>query len=351
MGIVTAVLVLSFLIFIHELGHFLAARYFGIKVEIFSIGFGKNIYAKQIGDTVYTIAMFPLGGYVKMKGQEDVDPLARSNDKDSYNAKHPLKRFVVLFAGPFANFLTAFILYVIVALSGFLVLSPTIGEVMKESPAAVSGLKNGDLIRDINGHEIKEWNDISSAIKQSPQSIDIIVFREGVEKQFIIAPKVSESKNLFGETIYKPMIGIAPSGDTKTIYYGFIESFGIAVDKTIESSKLIFLSIIKLIEGAISPDNLGGIITIMDVTAKASEAGIGALMLFTALFSVNLGVLNLLPIPALDGGHIVFVLYEFIFKRPPNEAVLYRLTVAGWVILGGVMILGLYNDINRLVMG
>ncbi len=351
MGFITSLLVLSFLIFVHELGHFLAARYFGIKVEVFSIGFGKKIYTKVVGDTEYAISMFPLGGYVKMKGQEDLDPLARSGDADSYNTKTPLQRIVVLFAGPFANFLTAFVLYIIVALNGFLVLSPTVGEVLEKSPALHAGLQKGDEIVDINGIEVREWGDISKLITKTSEILDIIVVRDGTEKQFILKPEFLESRNIFGETIVKPMIGIAPSGDTKTINYGLIDSLSVGMDKTVEASKMIFLSIVKLIQGVISPDNLGGIISIMDVTAKASDVGLTALMILTALISVNLGVLNLLPIPALDGGHIVFVTYALIFRRPPSEKILYQLTLAGWMILGSVMILGLYNDINRLVLG
>ncbi|MCV6608438.1 MAG: RIP metalloprotease RseP, partial [Campylobacterales bacterium] len=328
MGLLTSLLVLSFLIFVHELGHFLAARYFGIHVEVFSIGFGKKVYKKVVGKTEYALSAIPLGGYVKMKGQEDLDPLTQSNDDDSYNSKHPFQRIVVLLAGPFANFLTAFVLYVIVAMNGFMVLSPTIGKTIEDSPAFHAGLQKGDIILDINRIKINEWKDVSKAVKDPQSQLDIIIFRNGVEKQFFLYPKVLESQTIFGETVQKPMIGIAPSGDTKTIYYSFGESFSVGIEKTIESSKMIFLSIVKLIEGVISPDNLGGIISIMDVTAKASDVGITALMLLTALISVNLGVLNLLPIPALDGGHIVFQTYELIFKRPPSEKILVQLTIA-----------------------
>lgn len=352
MGMLTSLLVLSFLIFIHELGHFLAARYFGVKVEVFSIGFGKKIFSRTKGDTEYCLSMIPLGGYVKMKGQEDLDPLARSGEDDSYNTKHPLQRLVILFAGPFANFLTAFVLYFAVATSGMQILEPIIGDVIKDSPAKLGGLQKGDAILDIDGQEISKWEDISVAIKSSQsESLDIIIFRDGVEQQLFITPKILSSQNIFGETIHKKMLGIAPSGDTREVTYSLSDSLYVGYDKTVESGKLIFLSILKLVQGVISPDNVGGIVSIVDVTAKASEMGITALMLLTALISVNLGVLNLLPIPALDGGHMVFVIYEFIFKKPPRENILYRLTIMGWILLGGVMFLGLYNDINRLFLG
>jgi regulator of sigma E protease len=145
------------------------------------------------------------------------------------------------------------------------------------------------------------------------------------------------------------MIGVSPNGEIVTLSYGAFESLVVALDKTVEASSLIFRSVIKLITGVVGLENVGGIVTIVDITAKASEIGFAALLTLAALISVNLGVLNLLPIPALDGGHIIFNLYEQIARRAPSEKALYRLTLGGWGILGALMILGLYNDITRLM--
>jgi regulator of sigma E protease len=350
MGILTSLLVISALIFIHELGHFLAARFFGVKVERFSIGFGPVIARKICCDTEWVLSALPLGGYVKMKGQDDLDPLKRSDDPDSYNSKKPWQRIIILLAGPFANFFLAFVLYVAVAMMGFNELAPKIGKVMPDSPALQAGLKEGDKIVAINHKKVQTWRDLSQIIaKYGNRPLLFVIDRNGKILRVKVKPKVMQTKNLFGETIFKPMVGISPAPEFIKVSYSPLEAIKIGFEKTVEASLFIVKGIEKMIEGVVPAKELGGIITIMDITAKASEAGIVALLSFTALISVNLGVLNLLPIPALDGGHIMFNLYEWISGKAPSEEVLYRLTLAGWIFLVGLMGLGLYNDINRLI--
>jgi len=352
MGIVVSLLVLSFLIFFHELGHFLAARFFGVQVDVFSIGFGKKLYSKMIGKTQWSISAIPLGGYVKMKGQDDSDPTAISDDPDSYTSKKPWQRIVILLAGPFANFLLAFFLYLAIASIGVPKLLPTVGSVGENTPALQAGLQKGDTILAINLKPVQYWEDIGkliNSIKASP--LHVLIKRNNERIDLLIKPKEIEEKNIFEEPIHRRIIGISPSGDQTTVSYGLIDGTVYAWEETKKASLLIFKSVQKLVTGAIGSDKLGGIITIVDITAQATHAGIIALLFFTALISVNLGVLNLLPIPALDGGHIMFNLYEILRGKAPSEAVLYRLTVGGWALLLGLMFLGLYNDINRLIGG
>ncbi len=349
MGIIIGLLVLSFLIFFHELGHFLAARFFGVKVERFSIGFGKVLFKKNWAGTEWAVSAIPLGGYVKMKGQDDLDPLKKSSDPDSYNAKKPWQRIIILLAGPFANFLLAFILYLAVALIGFNELAPKIGKVLPNSPAAQAGLREGDVVLAINGKKVATWRELSQLIQNSGGKIVLKVKREGKIKSIEIEPKIMKTKNIFGEEIEKPMIGIAPAPEFVKVRYSFLEGLKVAWQKTVEAGSMILQGIQKMIEGVVPAKEIGGVISIMDITAKASQAGIVALLSFTALISVNLGILNLLPIPALDGGHIVFNLYEWVTKKAPSEEVLYRLTLAGWIFLISLMGFGLYNDINRLI--
>jgi len=349
MGILIALLVLSVLIFFHELGHFAAARFFGVQVDVFSIGFGKRLWTKKIGNTEWSLSAIPLGGYVKMKGQDDADPTLKSADPDSYNAKKPWQRIIILLAGPFANFLMAFFLYLAIAYMGVPKLLAYVGEVGKETPAMQAGLHKGDKIIRINGHPIRFWEEIGEQINASKGEITLAVERNSSVQTLTLIPKVIDDKNIFGEKITRRIIGISPLPKQTTVVYGFLEGFKYAWDETLKASTLIFQSVQKLITGVVSTDKLGGIITIVDVTAQASSAGILALFFFTALISVNLGVLNLLPIPALDGGHIMFNLYEMIRGKEPSENVMYYMTVAGWILLGGLMLLGLYNDINRLM--
>ena len=350
MDILISLVVLSILIFIHELGHFLAARYFGVKVERFSIGFGPVIAKKWFCDTEWAISAVPLGGYVKMKGQDDSDPLARSEDPDSYTAKKPWQRIIILFAGPFANFLLAFVLYLIVAFIGFNELAPKIGGIQPNSPAAAAKLQKGDLVLAINDQQVRSWRDLSRIIDQNGERpLKFLIERNGEQRVLTIKPKLMQTQNIFKEKITKPMVGIYPSGEIVKVSYPPLEAIKVAWDKTIEASFFIVESIEKMIEGVVPAKEIGGVITIMDIAAKASHAGIAVLLTFMAIISVNLGILNLLPIPALDGGHIVFNLYEWISGKAPSEKVLYRLTLAGWIFLIGLMGLGLYNDINRLI--
>ncbi len=349
MGILIALLVLSVLIFFHELGHFTAARIFGVQVDVFSIGFGKRLWTKKIGKTEWSISAVPLGGYVKMKGQDDTDPTKKSFDADSYNAKAPWQRIIILLAGPFANFLMAFLLYLAIAYMGVPKFLPEVGKVQPDTPAYNVGIQKGDKILQINHKPIKYWEDIGKEIKGSSGNISMLVDRNGSKLHFTLTPKIIEDKNIFGEPIKSRIIGISLSGSRVIVHYTLLDGFKYAWDETVRASTLIFQSVQKLLTGAVGADKLGGIITIVDVTAQASHAGILALFFFTALISVNLGVLNLLPIPALDGGHIMFNLYEMLRGKEPNETVMYYMTVTGWIILGSLMMLGLYNDIHRLM--
>jgi len=357
MSIIIALLVLSILIFFHELGHFTAARFFGVKVEVFSIGFGKRVLSKKIGDTLWSISMIPLGGYVKMKGQDDNDPTKVSYDSDSYTSKTPWQRIVILLAGPFANFLTAFVLYFAVSQIGAH-LSPvfnyakympaTIGSFAPDSPAKEAGLALNDTIVQVNHIKIKNWEDIGEAIQTTAHTLELTVIREGARMSFYCSPIIQTQKNKFGEEIQRKLIGVGPLLTQEKLHFSLLEGVWFAWNETLYASMLIFESVKKLITGAVGVDQLGGVITIVDVTAQASNVGIVALFLFTALISVNLGVLNLLPIPALDGGHILFNLYEWVRKKAPSEAVMYYLTITGWGVLVSLMLVGLYNDINRL---
>lgn len=351
MGILVALLVLSVLIFFHELGHFTAARFFGVQVDVFSIGFGKKLYSKMIGKTEWSLSAIPLGGYVKMKGQDDSDPTNISYDDDSYNVKKPWQRIVILLAGPFANFLLAFVLYFAIANLGVPKLLPYVGEVGKDTPAFRAGLNKEDKIIQVHGNNVLYWEDIGQNINDAKGDITIIVERKQQLVTLQLSPKIIEDKNVFGEKISRRIIGISPLGKQTTVYFGFTDGLNYAWEETKKASLLIVESVQKLITGVVGTDKLGGIITIVDVTAQASSAGILALFFFTALISVNLGVLNLLPIPALDGGHIMFNLYEMITGKPASEKAMTYITMIGWAILISLMMLGLYNDINRLIGG
>lgn len=349
MWIILALLILSFLVFFHELGHFLVAKFFGVHIEVFSIGFGKKLLTKSYKGTQYAISAIPLGGYVKLKGQDDANPLATNNDLDSYSSKSHPKRIAILLAGPFFNFILAFLLYIIVALIGQKVILPVVGELQSDMPAAHSGLKSGDYIYSINGAEVKSWQELNEAIMHSKGEIKVGFYRNGISEQTSIIPKVMKSKNIFGEDIQRNFIGIVSKGEVGVAKYGFMDSISYAYHQTLKASKLIFQSIEKMISGIVPMNQVGGVISIVDFISSATQSGLVVLLTLVALISVNLGVMNLLPIPALDGGQILFNLYEMIFRTKMSENSLYYLTICGWVLLVFLMGLGIYNDIHRIV--
>lgn len=349
MSWIIALLVLSALIFFHELGHYTAARLFGVYVEVFSIGFGKKIASFAWLNTQWQISAIPLGGYVKMKGQDDLDPGVTSSDTDSYNSKKPWQRIIILLSGPLANFALAWFFFYALALGGPQTLSPIIGNVLHESPAHSAGLQKGDIVLSINEESITQWDQISDAVKSSVGPLTFRIERGNTIHLLSVDPKITQTENIFKETIQQRMIGIAPSGATHTLRLTPISAMGYATQETYTSSMLIFQSVQKLLTGIVPAKEVGGVVSITKITADAAEYGWMSLFFFSALISVNLGVLNLLPIPALDGGHIMFNLYEMIRRKAPSEAVITQLTIGGWVFLLGLMSLGLYNDIMRLM--
>ncbi len=349
MSWLVSLLVLSALIFFHELGHYAAARLMGVYVEVFSIGFGKKLFSFRAWNTQWSISAIPLGGYVKMKGQDDSDPTKKSYDEDSYNIKTPMQKIFILLAGPAANFVLAFVLYFAIALGGPNILSPVIGNVVKDSPAQVAGLQENDTVLSINGSKISTWKEMAEIISSSDGSLNLEIQRDGFVEFKTLTPKITETTNMYNEIIEKKMIGIGSAGVSHKLELNPMQTLSYASEQTVFASTLIFTGVKKLLFGEVPAKELGGVISIVKMTSDATAAGWMSVLFFAALISVNLGVLNLLPIPALDGGHIMFNLYELITRREASEAIIIKLTIAGWVVLFSLMGLGLYNDISRLM--
>ncbi|NLK66181.1 MAG: RIP metalloprotease RseP [Campylobacteraceae bacterium] len=340
------ILVISFLIFFHELGHFLAARQMGVTVNTFSIGFGEKIYTKVINGTEYAISAIPLGGYVSMKGQDDADPTVKNFDPDSYNSLKPLQRIYILFAGPFFNLILAFFIYIALGHIGVEKLAPTIGTVMENSAAKSANLLPNDTVLSINGNKIREWEEISKFVTIEPVSLEILRGNETLS--LILTPKIGNSKTIFGEDIQKPLLGITPSGELVTIYNKGLSSISFAFKESVEASKLIIVSLEKLITGVVPAKEIGGIVAITDITSQVASVSFSALLILTALISVNLGIINLFPLPVLDGGHIVFNLYELIFRKPVSDRVFVGLSYFGMACLITLMIFTIVNDFLRM---
>jgi len=219
---------------------------------------------------------------------------------------------------------------------------------MKDSPAFVAGLETNDTIKTINATPVKTWKEMAETIAHADGSLALEIERDGEIKYITLTPALKSAKNMYGEEVKRKMIGISSAGKTFHQDLTLIQSVKYAYDQTVFASTLIFTGVKKLLLGDVPASEMGGVISIVKITSDASASGWMSVFFFAALISVNLGVLNLLPIPALDGGHIMFNLYELLFRREVNEAIMIKLTMAGWAVLVGLMGLGIFNDINRL---
>ena len=429
---------LAALIFVHELGHFLAARRCGVVVEKFSIGFGKKIFGTTRGETEYIVAAIPLGGYVKMKGEE-LDE--ETNEEGSFSAAPPSHRLLIAFAGPLFNILFALAIYIFVYMVGVEALSPIIGTVKESSPAQVAGLQTGDQVIAVEGKSIRLWDELQNKVYHSPgKELDFQVERQsGQIVNIKITPIAEEIKDPFGDSRQVGLIGITPLVNTITYIkkgsaaekaglqlndrvmavgntpifgwtdlrpaavdepgvplvfkirrngtetlvpltttpkivkdakgkelkvgeigigmsgkmvleqYGLLGSIVRSIKETWKMTSLIAISVQKMIFGSIPADQIGGPILIFQIYGEQAEQGFSEFISLTALLSINLGLINLLPIPILDGGHIFFFLIEMIKGRPVSEMNRERAQQVGLFMLISLMVFAFYNDIMRII--
>jgi regulator of sigma E protease len=344
------IVVLGILVFFHELGHFLVARLFGVGVEKFSLGFGPRIFGKKVGITDYRVSAIPLGGYVKMVGEDPTSELDPDNIPISFTHKHVFKRILIVAAGPFSNFLlAALVFFGIFIISGTYILKPTVGKVETGAPAHQAGLQEGDFIEAIDGTEVTSWEDMAQIITESSgRTLTFSIIRAGERIHREITPISRMSKNIFGEDVGRYVIGIASAGDIENHDMGLLEAFTESIVQTYNISKLTILSVVKIIQGTISSKNLGGPIMIAELAGQQARQGAANLVFFIALLSVNLAIINFLPIPVLDGGHILFFLIEALIGKPVNTRMREIAQQAGIFILIMLMIFVFYNDITRI---
>ena len=343
-------IVLGILIFFHEFGHFVIARLFRVGVEKFSLGFGPRLIGKTIGITDYRLSLVPLGGYVKMVGEEPDEDLDPQQIPISFTHKHVLKRILIVFAGPFFNILLAVLIFWVIAFSsGIMILKPSIGSIKDGSPAFLAGFKPGDLVTAIDGVPVETWEAMADRITRSNgKPLDITVERSEGPVVLRAIPESSKSKNIMGEDIKRYVIGIGTAGETLSKKLTFFQAAGESLRQTYGIVQLMVMIVAKLITGDISMDTVGGPIMIAQMAGDQAKAGISSLFQFIAVISVNLAIINLLPIPVLDGGHLLFFAIEALKGRPVNLKVREIAQQVGMVILIMLMILVFYNDITRL---
>ncbi len=346
---IVAVLMLAFLIFVHELGHFTIARICGVKVEVFSIGFGKKLCFFKLFGTQFALSLIPLGGYVKLKGMDKEENKTNETANDSYAQKSPFQKLWILFGGAFFNFLFAILVYFFLALGGEKVLLPVIGDLEKN--ALEAGLLKGDKILSINHKKIASFREIRSVVVHSRGELVLEIERNHQILEKRLTPKIVaiiSDSNDPNEIIKYKVIGIKPDMQkTGVVSYSLIQAFKQALSRFKEGVVLIGDSLRRLIMGSSSVKELSGVIGIVGALSHANS--VSMLLLFGAFLSINLGILNLLPIPALDGAQMLGVVFKNIFKITLPAFMQNALWLAGVGFLVFIMFLGLFNDLTRLL--
>lgn len=440
MTILAAVVVLGILIFVHELGHFLVAKRLGVGVLKFSLGFGPKLVGVKRGETEYLLSAFPLGGYVKMIGEDPADASVEAADPArSFSQKSVGTRARIILAGPVANLLLPVVIFwgvfAIVGQPYFLpivgapdpgspaaqagllprdqvqvlngerierwtdveaavqasagrplnftmmrdgrtfdvrltpravatpdifgqetqtwdvglhpLLSTRIGQVLPGHVAEQAGLRSGDLIVALNGTPVVEWDQLANTIHESPgKPVRLTVERDGQRFDALVTPRPTKQQTASGEEVVG-LIGIGPAPESRYQRLNPVTALVAGVKKTADLSVLIVQGFVKLIQAKISPKTIGGPILIGQMAGEMIQRGPVELLSFTALLSINLAILNLLPIPVLDGGHLLFSLIEWLRGKPVSLRKREIAQQVGMVLLVGLMIFAFYNDITR----
>jgi regulator of sigma E protease len=354
LSILAAVVALGVLIVVHEFGHFIFAKRLGVGVLKFSVGFGPRLFGRTVNGTEYALSAIPLGGFVKMVGEdaegdgEPVDP------RVSFAHQVLWKRTAIVLAGPGFNILGAFLLFMLVfVLYGARVPSEAakVGGVTGDMPAAQAGLQAGDVVTALNGKEIATWEDLSAGIRASEgRAVELTIWRDERTLTVTVTPQSKEEKNLFGEVVGTAfLIGIERGYDQEQV--GPLRAISMAATQTVWWMETIVVSVVKMVQGKISTQDIGGPILIAQAAGHQARMGLEYFLHFMAVISINLGILNLLPIPILDGGHLLFFAVEAIMRRPLEVRHREIAQQIGLVILIGIMAFAFYNDIARQISG
>jgi regulator of sigma E protease len=357
----TFLIVLTVLVFVHELGHYLVARWNGVRVEIFSIGFGRELvgWTDRAG-TRWKIGWLPLGGYVKFFGDAGVasNPgevlrhMTPAERAVSFHHKSLGARAAVVAAGPIANFLLAILL--LAALFTFIGQRFTpaeISAVQEGSPAAAAGFQPGDRIERIDGSTIERFEDLQHIVEQSPGKRLIVTVRRGAEERDLqVTPRTVEITDAFGTVRQIGRLGVSRSGGVEFKQHNPASAMWAACREVVNLTVLTMHALGEMIVGARPPDDLSGPIGIANISGKMAERGFVEIVLFTAFLSLNLGLVNLFPIPVLDGGHLLFYAFEWLRGRPPGERAQEYGFRVGLAVLLAIFVFATWQDLKRLAV-
>lgn len=355
---------LGILVFVHELGHFWVARLLGVKVDEFSIGFGKELWGlTDRKGTHWKIAAVPLGGYCKFFGDEDAASAAESEklkDLSDEEKKHvfqflpPFKKILIAVAGPAANYLFAVLVFTSIFMAlGKMDFPPVVGSVIKGSAAEQGGIQANDRILTINGHKINNFKDINYEVTLAVDGkADVVLLRDGTEKEISLNLVPVEMKNSDGTTTSQVMLGIKSLSIMEVDHerLGFFAALHDASVETADITMATLRGVGQMITGKRGGEDVGGIIRIAEMSGDITKQnGILDFVVFMALLSINLGLINLFPIPMLDGGHIVINLIELVTRRELGVKFKEILFKTGFALIMALMIFATWNDVVRLI--
>lgn len=347
LSLVYFLVVLSALVLVHEFGHFITAKKLGVRVERFSIGFGPKLFSIKRGETEYVISAVLLGGYVKMAGDEPGEAL--KNKSWEFLSRSVADRFKIIFAGPFLNYILAFLIFSVIFMFGSPTATTEIGSVMKDYPAEKSGLTVGDKILAIDGKNVKYWEDMTELIhKHSAGVMNVTLERGGEVFRKDLKPVIRKTKDIFGNETSIALIGITPSQKIESVKYGFIESFGMGFKKLINLTYVTYKALWSIIIGKLSlKESMTGPIGIFVITGQAAKMGLIYIFHLMGILSASLAIFNMLPLPVLDGGHIIFLALEKLRGKPLSMKTQEMIANVGVAFLIILTVFIVYSDVLK----
>ncbi len=341
-------LMLGLLIIVHEFGHFIIAKRLGVRVEKFSFGFGKRILTKKKDDTEYSISLIPLGGYVKLAG-DSVGEF--KNNPDEYLSKKPSQRAQIIFCGPLLNYVLGFLCFWLIFFVGYPTFTTKVGGLIDGFGAKDAGIQVGDKIIAVDGERIDFWEDLQMAIQAKKAATRVLLSVLRDNKEYAIEVKIKEKQldDALGQQRNVGLIGITPKDEIVKVKHGFLKSFVLGINKTLDLTLMTYKALWRMITGKLSMrESITGPLGIFYITSKAANLGIVALLHLVAVLSVSLCIFNLLPLPVLDGGHIVLLAIEKIRGKQLGIKAERVITQVGFTLIVSLAVFATYNDLLRL---
>jgi len=347
LSLISFLVVLSILVLVNEFGHFIVARRLGVRVERFSFGFGPRIFSIKRGETEYLISAIPLGGYVKMAGDEPGEGL--KGEKQEFLSRTISERFRIIFAGPLLNYILAFLIFSVIFMFGSPTLTTEVGALLKGYPAESQGLAVGDKIVSIDGKGVKYWEEMTEVIhKHTFGAMRLSIERAGRVSDIQINPMVREMKDIFGNKTRIALVGIAPSQRIESVRYGPLQSLYMGFKKLMQLTYMTYKALWSILVGRLSlKESMTGPIGIFVITGQAAKMGLVYILHLMGILSASLAIFNILPLPVLDGGHIIFLAIEKLRGRPLSIKAQERITNVGIAFLVLLTVFIFYSDIIK----